>query len=173
MAWAIIVGIGVVLAISLSASTILDSDRGSQRDAWIPRIAVLSADAQLVKRVSYTRCGHTLTATEKAGPELAGRSLEALTSAYSGWSVKHFGEGAVELEKVVDGFCPEDSTYRLIKLSGDYVTVYWGRRPERVKAVLEHIPTALLSQLDKAQLEEGIVALGDEEVARLLEGLAE
>lgn len=134
---------------------------------------VLPHDMLVTKKIFYSRCGHTIVTTDRVSPELSGQPLDVVQDAYPGWSIERLDEHTLELRKTLDEMCPEDATYRLIKLSGDYVTVYWGRKPEIVKTVMRDIRTKSLSQTDRARLEAGITVIGDDEVARLLEGLAE
>lgn len=138
-----------------------------------PRIAerVQSGDPServgAVFRVRYRGCGHVVTERVEPGPIAPGEYPDAVTTLLP--------NGGIEVLREVDGVCPEDSPYRFVTIRDGQVVVFMGRKAweHGPRTVRSDIPVARLSKVDVLRLERGEVVLGDEGVARLLEGLVE
>lgn len=128
--------------------------------------------APLYHRTFYTRCGHF---TEEAGlvsAEMATKTLGQLGEEYSDWRVFPADFGGVSLERVINDFCMEDRVFRHIGLKDGYVAIFHGRpRSDAVLKTLTDIAAKDLYPADRKRLEAGIVAVGDVEIEKVLEGL--
>lgn len=134
----------------------------------------LAEGAVVIYRTTYLVCGAREETTRSAEPDLVGLSAAEVLARHPGWDLVSFAPGRVELERRVDGMCPEMVTYRFLTIADGKVTVYYGRRREHL--LLKEISPARAEGLlpeDRAALEQGIVVVGDEALAQFLEGLGD
>lgn len=142
---------------------------GGNWTSWRPK-----AGAPLLKRTFYTRCGHSEEDQDLVSAETAEKTLTELAIDYPEYRVYPGPGEGITLEKVVKDFCPDDRTFRHIGLKDGYVAVFYGRPKEN--AVLKSITDIAAKDLypaDRKRLEAGIVAVGDADLERILEGLTD
>lgn len=81
--------------------------------------------------------------------------------------------GRLVIRGQLEAWCPVHAVYRFITITGGYVTVYRGREPAPRFVLERSMPALTLDAATRRVLEEGILARGDEEVRRLLEGIGD
>lgn len=132
------------------------------------------AGAPLLKRTFYTRCGHTEEDQDLVPSEMAKKTLRELALGYPEYGIYPGPGDGLTLEKVVNDFCPDDRTFRHIGLKDGYVAVFYGRPKENaVLKSMTNIAAKDLYPADRTRLEAGIVAVGDTDLERILEGLTD
>ncbi|HHY37715.1 MAG TPA: hypothetical protein GX507_02165 [Clostridia bacterium] len=132
------------------------------------------AGAPVLRRIFYTRCGHSEEDQDLVSNDMAKKTLRELALDYPEHRIYPGPGDGLTIEKVVNDFCPDDRTFRHIGLKDGYVAVFYGRPKEN--AVLKSMTDIAAKDLypaDRKRLEAGIVAVGDADLERILEGLTD
>lgn len=81
--------------------------------------------------------------------------------------------GRLVVRGKLEAWCPVHAVYRFITITGGYVTVYRGREPDPRFVLGRPVRAVTLDAATRRVLEAGVLARGDEEVHRLLEGIGD
>jgi len=81
--------------------------------------------------------------------------------------------GRLVIKGELEAWCPVHAVYRFITITDGYVTVYRGKEPDGRFILTRAMRAHNLDAATRRVLEDGILAQGDEEVQRLLEGVGD
>lgn len=131
-------------------------------------------EMQVRQTTRYRQCGHEETVVRVFRTPMPTLDRETLSALFPEWSVVSLDAEGAELFREEDGLCPEDATYRHLRVKDGYVAVYYGKpRPDAPLKEVTDVPAAWLLPEDIRRLETGLVLEGDAEVRKYLEGLRE
>ena len=69
--------------------------------------ARLSAECELLQRVTFSPCGHEMTRRQRLPAELAGMTKDELAAKYDQWVITSFSPAQVSMERALALYCPE------------------------------------------------------------------
>lgn len=69
--------------------------------------ARLSAECELIQRVTFSPCGHEMTRRQHLPTELAGMTKDELAAKYDQWAITAFSPAQVSMERAIALYCPE------------------------------------------------------------------
>ena len=69
--------------------------------------ARLSAECELLQRVTFSPCGHEMTRRQRLPVELAGMTKDELAAKYDQWVITSFSPAQVSMERALALYCPE------------------------------------------------------------------
>ena len=69
--------------------------------------ARLSAECELLQRVTFSPCGHEMTRRHRPPAELAGMTKDELAAKYDQWVITSFSPAQVSMERALALYCPE------------------------------------------------------------------
>lgn len=127
----------------------------------------VSPNATLIIKKNYRGCGHTTKDYAEVPQEIVNLSEEEVKKQYPDWQLKGFSADEIVLLKEVAGICNE---HFVLREKDGVIAIY--REDENGKEVLNEvteIATEYLTKQDKLNLEEGIKAIGEEELNSVLE----
>lgn len=127
----------------------------------------LSPNAKICFQTHYKECGHTIVKKEDIEDSEVNKTEEYFKNAYSDWQIESFDSDEVKLYKEVAGICEQ---HYLITVEGDNIAIY--RVDSEGNKTLKEKTDILVQYLPKEDielLERGIVANGDNELAKKLE----
>lgn len=132
----------------------------------------ISADTDLVQKISYSKCKDQEVFRTKPPDNLVGLTFNQVQQIYSGWSIEKFDTKEVEMTLTVDSLCREHSNNMFIGIKNDYVTVFYGvPGPKAIVKEVTNIPVSSLMPQDVQELHQGLIVQSKEEVLRTLEGM--
>lgn len=132
----------------------------------------ITASTEMVQTIKYLKCGDQEVFHIKPPDNLVGMNFDQLSKVYPDWSIEKFDTDTIEMSLTVDSFCREHANYMFIGLSGDHVTVFYGKPgPKAIIKETTQIDVGSLMPQDVAELKQGITVESREELMRTLEGL--
>ncbi|CQR73998.1 hypothetical protein SOV_21170 [Sporomusa ovata DSM 2662] len=132
----------------------------------------ISADTDLVQKITYTKCKDQEVFRTKPPDNLVGLTFNQVQQIYSGWTIEKFDTKEVEMTLTVDSFCREHSNNMFIGIKNDYVTVFYGvPGPKAIVKEVTKIPVSSLMPQDVQELQQGLIVQSKEELLRTLEGM--
>ncbi len=69
--------------------------------------ARLSAECELLQRVTFSPCGHEMTRRQRLPTELVGMTKDELAAKYDQWVITSFSPAQVSMERALALYCPE------------------------------------------------------------------
>lgn len=69
--------------------------------------ARLSAECELLQRVTFSPCGHEMTRRQRLPAELAAMTKDELAAKYDQWVITSFSPAQVSMERALALYCPE------------------------------------------------------------------
>lgn len=69
--------------------------------------ARLSAECELLQRVTFSPCGHEMTRRQRLPAELADMTKDELAAKYDQWVITSFSPAQVSMERALALYCPE------------------------------------------------------------------
>lgn len=69
--------------------------------------ARLSAECELLQRVTFSPCRHEMTRRQRLPAELAGMTKDELAAKYDQWVITSFSPAQVSMERALALYCPE------------------------------------------------------------------
>lgn len=69
--------------------------------------ARLSAECELLQRVTFSPCGHEMTRRQRLPAELAVMTKDELAAKYDQWVITSFSPAQVSMERALALYCPE------------------------------------------------------------------
>lgn len=69
--------------------------------------ARLSAECELLQRVTFSPCGHEMTRRQRLPAELSGMTKDELAAKYDQWVITSFSPAQVSMERALALYCPE------------------------------------------------------------------
>ena len=75
--------------------------------AAAPDAEDLSAECELLQRVTFSPCGHEMTRRQRLPAELAGMTKDELAAKYDQWVITSFSPAQVSMERALALYCPE------------------------------------------------------------------
>ena len=127
----------------------------------------LSPNAVIYFEKHYNDCGHTIIDKEIIDQAEVNKTEDYFKDAYSDWAIEAFNSNEVKLYKELEGTC--DKHY-LITIKDEHIAIYTvdNGGDNKLKEITD-IPIRYLPKEDIELLERGIVANGDNELAKKLE----
>ena len=100
---ALLRGVLMLTALALLLCFGLKPSRAAASDAS----ARLSAECELLQRVTFSPCGHEMTRRQRLPAELAGMTKDELAAKYDQWVITSFSPAQVSMERALALYCPE------------------------------------------------------------------
>ena len=100
---ALLRGVLMLTALALLLCFGLKPSRAAAPDA----AARLSAECELLQRVTFSPCGHEMTRRQRLPAELAGMTKDELAAKYDQWGITSFSPAQVSMERALALYCPE------------------------------------------------------------------
>ena len=127
----------------------------------------ISPNATLVIKKYYKDCGHTTKDYSEIPEEMVNMSEDDLAKKLQGWEIKGFSSNEIVIYKEIDGIC--DEHYILRNKDGNIAIFRIDSNDKEVLSQMTEISTEYLTENDLAKLEQGIKAVGKEELNSILE----
>lgn len=180
-------GIGLLLVFSLtygflSGTFLAERKSAPKASPTRPNMEVAQKDlnikvapqTDIVQKIKYTKCGEEEIQQKKAGPELAGLTLQQIQQVYTGWSIDTFDTREIVLSLNVDDYCKKHSDHMFLGVHEGLVAVFYGEPgPQALLKEETSIPLQDIQPQDRLELEKGIVVKDRSELLQTLEGLQE
>lgn len=100
---AMLLGLAMIVALAMIPLRTSPDTAAVSRDAS----QTLSAACTVTQQMTYAPCGHRMIRRIPLPAELAGRTLNDLSAAYSDWQVTDFSPDAVSMERTLPICCPQ------------------------------------------------------------------
>ncbi len=127
----------------------------------------ISPNAELIEKIYYENCGHTVTKKEEVPREVVNLSEDDFKERFDDWKVDFFSEKEISISKETLGICPDhyivgvdDGIINIYKINEDGEEELY----EATNIYLEYLP-----EKDKQEIENRIEVIGKEKLNELLE----
>lgn len=144
-----------------------DSTRQSETVETINQEEKVSPNAVLIIRKNYKKCGHTTNDEAIIPEDMVNKTKNEVEEIYSNWTIQEFSKDKVVLYKQLDDICKE---HYILRPLDNVIAVY--RVNANDEEILEEktgIAIQYLPQPDLLKLENGIKAVGKEQLNSILE----
>lgn len=166
---AVIIGLALLLAAGLLPGRAATQPSDAQpvgRDDTL----LLREDCQIIQRLTYTPCGHSLTRRQQLPPELVGKDRAALAAAYDLWQITAYSPAEVEMSKSVALYCPEHLI--LMPDESGMLCIWENRYGDALALVSElHLPLSEFSDDCQEELRPGKGFDDEESLSQWLESM--
>ncbi len=126
----------------------------------------IAANAEIVYQYYYTKDQVTKEQAEPVQDYMKGLTLQQVQSIYAGWQVVYFSADKVILRCSVDGSSKE--SYVLGEKDG-YLAVFLEDENKKISLYeCTDTPVRILPETEQQQLKEGVMVLGDANLAKVL-----
>lgn len=127
----------------------------------------VSPNATLVIKKYYKECGHTTKDYAEIPEEMVNMKENEINKEIPDWEIKGFSPSEVVIYKEVDGICDEHFVLR--EKEGNIAIYKINSNNEEILSEVTEISTEYLTENDLAKLDQGIKAIGKEELNSILE----
>lgn len=127
----------------------------------------VSPNATLIIKKHYKECGHTTKDYAEVPQEIVNMKEEEVRAQYPDWQLKGFSADEIVLLKEVAGICNEHFVLR--EKDGVIAIFLQDADGNETLNEITEISTEYLTEQDRLNLEEGIKAIGKEELNSVLE----
>lgn len=127
----------------------------------------ISPNATLVIKKHYSKCGHTTKEYAEIPEEFVNMNEKEIKKEFPEWELKGFSPNEIVILKEVSGICDE---HFILRQKDGFIAVYTEKNSgeEELKQTTD-ISVSYLTEQDRKNLENGIVAIGKEELNSALE----
>ncbi len=127
----------------------------------------ISPNATLVIKKYYKDCGHTTKDYAEIPDEMVNMRKEEIADKLQEWDIKGFSSNEVVIYKEMEGIC--DEHYILRNKNGSVAIYKIDSNNKEVLREITDISTEYLTENDLVKLEQGIKAIGKEQLNSILE----
>lgn len=127
----------------------------------------VSPNATLVIKKYYKECGHTTKDYAEIPEEMVNMNEKEIEIEFSDWEIKGFSPSEIVIFKEIEGICDEHFVLR--EKDGNVAIYRIDVNNNEILSEMTEISTEYLTENDLAKLEEGIRAIGREELNSILE----
>ena len=127
----------------------------------------VSPNATLVIKKYYKECGHTTKDYAEIPEEMVNMNKDELSKELPEWEIMDFSSDEIVVFKEIEGIC--DEHYVLKEKDGNVAIYRLDANNNEILSEMTEISTQYLTDNDLEKLEQGIRAIGREELNSILE----
>lgn len=127
----------------------------------------ISPNAKVIQKIYYNYCDHMTREEENVKEEYVNETEEEFQKEYPDWKIENFSENEITVYKEEEGMCKK---HYKIKDTNGILTVYTlNEKGEETLKEVTGVVTQYLPETDFALVQDGIEAIGDEQLYSILE----